>query len=154
MVETPTEAVERKRLADARRYMVELLPLLDNRLAWRTAINRPGFLDGPEVAEANEQRVETLKASIGELLDDLDATLKNLPPVARGASVQLTPLLLSTLSLTNDLEEAGVKRSSAESSKMIRALRICWEAAGLTGDPRDSLRMLERRSKAMKTAND
>ena len=133
------------RLKTALAHVEGLIPLLDDRLAWVTACYMPGMSDGPEVAEDNEQRIDALKTSLCALREDLARAVKKSPPVVRGRTLELTPRLMLTIDLISRLKQAGIPMSTGERAKMVRAMRVCWEAANIDGDPRDLLRSLEKR---------
>ena len=133
------------RLKTALAHVEGLIPLLDDRLAWVTACYMPGMTDGPEVAEDNEQRINALKTSLCALREDLARAVEKSPPVVRGRTLELTPRLMLTIDLISRLKEAGLPMSTGERAKMVRAMRVCWEAANIDGDPRDLLRSLEKR---------
>lgn len=122
-----------------------LIPLLDDRFAWVIACSMPGMSDGPEVAEENELRIAALKVSLVVLREDLTRTIKNSPPVARGRTLELTPRVMLIINLISQLKEAGLPMGTGERSKMVRAVRVCWDAVGFDGDPRDLMRSLEKR---------
>ena len=141
-----------QRLTDLRLtldHIEGLIPLLDDRLSWVTACDMPGMFDGPEVAEENEVRIAALKASLVVLREDVALTIKKLPPVARGRKLELTPRVMLTIRLISRLKEAGLPTGTGERSKMVRAVRVCWDAIGFDGDPRDLMRSLEKRRAQM-----
>lgn len=140
-----TEGIRKTRLTATNSHLKALVPLLDDRLAWVTACYMPGFSDGPEIAEQNELRIREIQTQLKGLLADLTHALDRLPAVKSGRQFRATPYVMLMISLVAGLKEAGVKFSSAENSKLVRAVRICWSAAGFEGDPRDLVRTLAGR---------
>ena len=122
-----------------------LIPLLNNRLAWVTACNTPEILEGPEIAAEYEQRMAAIKESLSWLRVNVNLAVEKSPPVHRGRSLELTPKLMLIVSLIACLKEAGIPMGTGERSKMVRAVRTCWDAAGFEGDPRDLLRSMEKK---------
>lgn len=140
-----TENERQKRLKLTLAHLENLIPLLDERLAWVTACYLPGFTDGPDVAEQNERRIEALRMPLQELRDDLARALDLAAPVRPGKPFRPTPQVMLMLTLKAELEEGGIAFATGESSKFVRAARVCWGAVGFENDPRDLLRTLAKR---------
>lgn len=139
-----TDAERVKKMRSAVEHIDALLPLLDRRMAWLIAVQTPGFDDGPEVAHQTEDRLDGLGQSLAALRLDIERAAVAIKP-KKGRPLRPTPPLMLLVSLTGSLEELGVPFSDAENSKMVRAVRLFWQAAGLDGDPRDHIRSLKTR---------
>lgn len=135
-----------KKMRSAAGHLSALIPLLDRRMAWLVAVGTPGFSDGPEVAESADARLSDVVESLVSLKSDIDRSAAQLAP-KKGRQLRPTPKVLLLISLVASLKELGVKFSDAENSKMVRAVRLFWQAAGLEGDPRDQIRTLKSRQK-------
>lgn len=138
-----TDAQRTKKLHAAAKHISALLPLLDKRTAWLVAVASPGFNEGPEVATAMEERLASLVHQLSELRADIERATGAIPPPKKGRQLQLTPRVMLLVSLIGSLKNLGVKFSDGENSKMVRAVRIFWQAAGFEGDPRDLVRSLK-----------
>lgn len=136
-----TDAVRLARLRSAVGLISDLVPLLDTELAWLVASQTNGFTEGPDVAVAVEAKVLEVARSLVVLRGDIERAAQAIKP-KKGRPLRPTPPLLLLISLTSRLEEIGLKFSAAENSKMVRAVRLFWQAAGLEGDPRDQIRTL------------
>lgn len=141
-----TDAERLKKMRSAAAHISALTPLLDQRMAWLVAVAMPGLSDGPEVADSTEVRLANVVASLESLLTDINRAAAQIKP-KKGRQLRLTPSVVLLVSLIGNLKDLGVKFSVAENSKMVRAVRLCWEAAGLEGDPRDQMRTLHARQK-------
>lgn len=139
-----TDAERLKKMRSAVEHIAALVPLLDRRMAWLVAVQTPGFDDGPEVAHQSEERLAWLVQSLEALRCDIDRAAVAIKP-RKGRPLRPTPPVLLLVSLTGSLEDLGVPFSDAENSKMVRAVRLFWHAAGLDGDPRDHMRSLKSR---------
>lgn len=141
-----TDAERVRKMRSAVEHIDALLPLLDRRMAWLIALQTPGFSDGPEVAHQIEARLDGLGQSLTALRLDIERAAVAIKP-KKGRPLRPTPPVVLLVSLTGRLEELGVPFSDAENSKMVRAVRLFWQAAGLDGDPRDHVRSLKARRK-------
>jgi hypothetical protein len=141
----PEKDAERlKKMRSVVKHISALIPLLDPRTAWLVAVAAPRFSEGPEVADAAEARLSGLVQSLASLRTDIEHAAASIKP-RKGRPLLPTPLVMLLVSLVGHLEELGVAFSDAENSKMVRAVRLFWQAAGLDGDPRDSIRTLKAR---------
>lgn len=137
-----TDAERVKKLRSAAKHIAALVPLLDQRMAWLVAVQTPGFRDGPKVSNRTERRLARLVHSLASLQADIErAAVANKP--RKGRPLRPAPTVLHLVQLIANLKDVGVPFSAAENSKMVRAVRLCWEAAGLDGDPRDLIRSLK-----------
>lgn len=139
-----TDADRLKKMRSAVGHIEALLPLLDRRMAWLLALQSPSFDCGPEVAESTEERLSDLAQSLASLRIDIESAATAIQP-RKGRPLRATPPIVLLVSLVGGLEELGVPFSDAENSKMVRAVRLFWQAAGLDGEPRDQLRTLRAR---------
>ncbi len=145
--ETNAEALARMRAAMD--HISALAELLDRRMAWLVSVKSPGFHEGTEVAEATEGRLADIVATLQSLRADIHRATEAIQ-VRNGRQLRPTPPLMLLLTLTSNLQELGVPFSAGENSKMVRAVRLFWQAAGLDGDPRDTLRTLGKRRRQVK----
>lgn len=139
-----TDAERIKKMRSASEHIAALLPLLDRRMAWLLAVQTPGFDDGPDVAHQAEARLAGVAQSLADLRSDIERAAVAIKP-RKGRQLRPTPPVMLLVSLVGSLEELGVPFSDAENSKMVRAVRLFWQAAGLDGDPRDQIRSLKTR---------
>lgn len=138
------DAERLKKMRSAVDHISALIPLLDRRMAWLVAVQTPGFDHGPEVAEATERRLAGVVQSLQSLRGDIERAAVAIKP-RKGRPLRLTPPVMLLVSLICSLEDLGVPFSDAENSKMVRAVRLFWQAAGLDGEPRDHIRSLKTR---------
>lgn len=143
--ESRTDAKQLKQLKAVLGHIDALMPFLNDRLAWVTACASPEILEGPEIATEYEHRIGAIKESLTWLRSNVNTAKVKIPPIKAGRSLELTPKLMLLVSLLAHLKEAGIPMGTGERSKMVRAVRTCWDAAGFEGDPRDLLRSMEKR---------
>lgn len=141
-----TDAEQIKKMKAAVVHIEGLIPLLDRRMAWLLAVQTPGFKEGPDVAQQTEDRLAGLVQSLAALQLEIERAAGAIKP-RKGRQLRLTPHLMILVSLIGSLKKLGVPFSDAENSKMVRAVRLFWQAAGLDGDPRDQIRSLKARMK-------
>lgn len=139
-----TDADRLKKMRAAVGHIEALLPLLDRRMAWLLALQSPSIYSGPEVAESTEERLSEVAQALTSLRVDIERAAAAIQP-RKGRPLRPTPLIVLLVSLVGSLEGLGVPFSDAENSKMVRAVRLFWQAAGLDGEPRDQLRTLRAR---------
>lgn len=141
-----TDAERLKKMRSAASHIAALVPLLDRRLAWLLAVQDPCFQEGPEVAERQEERLASLVHSLSTLGNEIERAAAAIAP-KKGRPLRLTPPLMLLVSLVKSLEDLGVPFSDAENSKMVRAVRLFWQAVGFASDPRDLIRSIKARRK-------
>lgn len=142
--EPEADAERLRKMQSASSHISALIPLLDRRMAWLLAVVSPGFHEGPEVAASTEARLTDVAQSLEALRTDIDRAVASIKP-RKGRPLRPTPSVMLLVSLIGSLKGLGVVFSDAENSKMVRALRLFWQAAGLEGDPRDLIRTLKAR---------
>lgn len=143
--ESRTDAKQLKQLTAVLGHIDALMPFLNDRLAWVTACASPEILEDPEIATEYEHRIGAIKESLDWLRSNVNTAKVKIPPIKAGRSLELTSKLMLLLSLVANLKEAEIPMGTGERSKMVRAVRICWDAAEFEDDPRDLLRSLEKR---------
>lgn len=140
-----THGARLKQMKTALKHLDALLPLLDDRLAWMISCYLPGMEDGPEVSIETEKRIADLCGALRATRADMANAIAKLPVAKRGHAMELNPRLMLTLSLIGWLKEAGIPWAIGERSRMVQAIRVCWDVADIEGDPIDLLRTLNGR---------
>jgi hypothetical protein len=129
------------RVKAARRHAAALWELVDDDMAPALVL---GSAPGYEDVDMAIARLEEMKGSLRQLATALNQTatfVRVSPGRPRQRRTSEMWLLKSCRKL---LLEAGLRDGTADRSRMVSAIRICWEVAGLEGDVRDLLRDLRK----------